>query len=229
MRGEIMLSDRLNKLIRERGLSQADFLQLIKNSGVKVSQAAVSKWLGGQTKSIKAEILLPLSKALNVYPEWLQSGIGPMTPLQGENIEDATEVQKPRKRIPVISYVHAGFPNSSQTLSDEYVDADDDVSDSTYALRVKEDSMEPLFHNGDLILVDPTQAPKPGDYVIARILNEDDSTFKKLRFKEIAPNGLPVMELVPLNPDYPIYSSDTTPFELSGKIIEHRTYFKNRW
>ena len=61
MRGEIMLSDRLNKLIRERGLSQADFLQLIKNSGVKVSQAAVSKWLGGQTKSIKAEILLPLS------------------------------------------------------------------------------------------------------------------------------------------------------------------------
>ena len=166
---------------------------------------------------------------MNVYPEWLQSGIGPMTPLQGENIEDATEVQKPRKRIPVIGYVHAGFPNSSQTLSDEYVDADDDVSDSTYALRVKGDSMEPLFHNGDLILVDPTQAPKPGDYVIARILNEDDSTFKKLRFKEIAPNGLPVMELVPLNPDYPIYSSDTTPFELSGKIIEHRTYFKNRW
>ena len=109
------------------------------------------------------------------------------------------------------------------------MDADDDVSDSTYALRVKGDSMEPLFHNGDLILVEPTQAPKPGDYVIARILNEDDSTFKKLRFKEIAPNGLPVMELVPLNPDYPIYSSDTTPFELSGKIIEHRTYFKNRW
>ena len=47
-----MLSDRLNKLIRERGLSQADFLQLIKNSGVKgLKQPYLNGWVDRQKAS----------------------------------------------------------------------------------------------------------------------------------------------------------------------------------
>ena len=224
------LKDRLLEAIADRGLTQAEFVRLINKEKKVISQAAVSKWMNGMTSFIRSDLVIPVAEILNVRPEWLNNGRGQKRyPVDKPNVSAGTERTERRKRVPVISFVHAGYPNSADYMSDEFVEADESTSDLTYALRVVGDSMEPLFHNGDLILVDPTVNPKPGDYVIARILRDDESTFKKLRFKGLDKDGNQIMELVPLNPDYPIYSSDVSPFTLSGKVIEHRIYFKNRW
>lgn len=225
------LKDRLRLALSEKGLTQADFVRKLNHEKKgTISQAAVSKWLNGKTPFIRSDLVIKAADILGVRPEWLNNGIEPMHYLPStSNVTEGIEHQTKKRRIPVISFVHAGVHNSADFITDEFIEADEETSELTYALRVVGDSMEPLFHNGDLILVDPSVTPKPGDYVIARILNEDESTFKKLRFKGIDENGQPIMELVPLNPDYPVYTSNKTPFVLCGKVIEHRTYFKTRW
>lgn len=224
------LKDRLSEAIYDKGLTQAEFVRLINKDKKVISQAAVSKWMNGMTPFIRSDLVIPVAEILNVRPEWLNNGVGPKHYSETKpNVSEGIGITEKRKRIPVISFVHAGCPNSADYMSDEFIEADENTSDLTYALRVVGDSMEPLFHNGDLILVDPTVNPKPGDYVIARILRDDECTFKKLRFKGLDKAGNQIMELVPLNPDYPSYSSDISPFTLSGKVIEHRTYFKNKW
>jgi transcriptional regulator with XRE-family HTH domain len=44
----------------------------------KVSTATVSEWLSGEIKEIKSTNLLAAAKFLNISPEWLASGVGPM-------------------------------------------------------------------------------------------------------------------------------------------------------
>ena len=86
------------------------------------------------------------------------------------------------KKVPVLSYVQAGLPcDGGQEQYDEWAIAPATVPKRTYALRVRGDSMLPLFHEGQLLFVDPCRSPIPGDYVIARSTSGvlPEVTFKK--------------------------------------------------
>ena len=50
----------------------------------------------------------------------------------------------------------------------------------TFALHVCDDSMEPVFREGDAITVDPDREPKGGDYVIVIGKPSAEPTFKQL-------------------------------------------------
>ena len=67
------LSMRLRYARKERKLTQ---VELAKLSGVK--QASVSDLERGESKSFRGTTLLSLARALNVSPEWLSHGRGPM-------------------------------------------------------------------------------------------------------------------------------------------------------
>ena len=85
--------------------------------------------------------------------------------------------------------------------------------------------MTPEFQEGDTILIDPDVTPTPGDYVVAK--NDDgEATFKKYRSRGLNEHGEPVIELVPLNEDYPSLRSDRTPLQVIGTMMEHRRYRK---
>lgn len=71
-----------------------------------------------------------------------------------------------------------------------------------YALRVRGDSMsnprgDPSFPDGSVIIVDPGRQPEAGSMVIVRLLDDDETTFKRLAID----GGRRL--LVPLNPQYP--------------------------
>ena len=53
-------------------------------------------------------------------------------------------------------------------------------SPDTFVLRVRGESMEPKFHDGDLIFVDPEAAPLSGRYVVVRLEDSHEATFKQL-------------------------------------------------
>jgi SOS-response transcriptional repressor LexA len=53
-------------------------------------------------------------------------------------------------------------------------------SKDTFVLRVRGESMEPKFHDGDLIFVDPEAAPISGRYVVVRLECSHEATFKQL-------------------------------------------------
>jgi SOS-response transcriptional repressor LexA len=136
------------------------------------------------------------------------------------------------REVPVISSVQAGMwreavdayaPGAGQ----DYIVVQVDLGEHAFALKVRGDSMEPEFKEGDTIIIDPDVKPHPGDFVVAR--NEDhDATFKKYRPRGLNDRGETVIELVPLNEDYPVLRSDQSPIEIIGTLVEHRRQRKMR-
>lgn len=173
--------------------------------------------------------------ALGVNPEWLANGTGPAAREDGGNV---TVVAPGVRRVPLLSYVQAGSMEACCVdLSEaygEYLTTDMALSDHSFALEIKGDSMVPppgsneeAFYEGDRIIVDCQVTPLPGDFVVARN-GEHEATFKKYRPRGLDKQGREVFELVPLNPDYPTMRSDRQPIHIIGVMVEHRRYRKRR-
>lgn len=107
-----------------------------------------------------------------------------------------------RSLHPLISWVQAG-EWSEIAGNFELGDAEDLLpcpvrcSADTFVLRVRGESMEPKFHDGDLIFVDPQVAPVSGRYVVVRLEDSQEATFKQLIVEE----GRQYLKA--LNPDWP--------------------------
>lgn len=134
-------------------------------------------------------------------------------------------------RVPVISYMQVGqWREMSEQASGfdgnvEYVIAGFDIGLRSFGLWLRGDSMSPQFKEGDLNIVDPDEAPKAGDFVIATN-GQSEATFKKYRVRGEYDNGQPRFELVPLNDDHETLSTDQTSIVIIGVVVEHRTFFK---
>jgi SOS-response transcriptional repressor LexA len=136
------------------------------------------------------------------------------------------------KRVPRISFVQAGpwsevVDPYAPGAAEDYLMTGLDVGSHTFALTIQGDSMLPEFREGDVIIIDPEVKPNPGDFVVAKNGNEQ-ATFKKYRPRGLSEQGVQVIELVPLNEDYPSLRSDRTPIQIIGTMMEHRRYRKRR-
>ncbi|MGQ0285826.1 helix-turn-helix domain-containing protein [Pasteurellaceae bacterium 22721_9_1] len=131
---------------------------------------------------------------------------------------------------PLLSPVQAGYFTEVNLLN--HIDSDEQydmissqvkASDGAFFLVLDGDSMLPRFKSGDMVLIDPNLAIKPGDFVAA--INEDGkATFKQYKETgEIDEFGRPHFNLVPLNDNFGRLSSKTHKVKLIGKAIEHRS------
>ncbi|MBT9431658.1 helix-turn-helix domain-containing protein [Candidatus Sodalis endolongispinus] len=201
------------KFLREKlNLSQAE---LADKCGWTY-QSRVGNYETGSRK-VSVEDAVVLASALGVSPGELLFGS-----------TDSTGFITPGLRyVPVVTYDQAGmFTDADNLLMPENVKESlyYDVPASTliFALRIQGDSMEPEFHEGDTIIVDPAVFPHPGEFVVAKN-GENGTTFRKYREKS---NG--GRELVPLNADYAILDSDTANISILGTMIEHRIHRRKR-
>lgn len=195
---------------------------------VGVSRVSISQWERGDT-SPKGPNFLKLAKTLGVAPESLLLGendeVGSSRGFN--NVEPAVIPQG--SRVPILSYVQAGHwrgmceQATSFDGNVEYVAASVDIGPCGFGLWLRGNSMTPFFNEGDLVIVDPDEQPRPGDYVVAKNGGEE-ATFKKYRPRGIDENGQEVFELVPLNDDYPTMHSDRQHIEIIGVMVEHRTF-----
>ncbi|MCX7132506.1 S24 family peptidase [Aeromonas sp.] len=224
----MLIHDRIASRRREIGLSQ---VALAKKTGV--SGTSVSKWESGLNQP-KGRYLNDLAAALGVTVEWLLTGNSSQSAEVGSkgafsNTEPA--VVPSGRRIPILSYVQAGhwremcdqaFGVDGNT---EFVLAGIDVGQHAFGLWLRGNSMAPTFNEGDLVIIDPDESPRPGDFVIAKNGSEE-ATFKKYRPRGIGLDGKEVFELVPLNDDYPTLYSDRQHIEIIGVVIEHRIFIR---
>ncbi len=204
---------------------------------IGITRVSISKWESGLNQP-KGRYLNDLAAALGVTVDWLLTGDGnssepPATKsIPGyHNVEPAVIPQG--SRVPVLSYVQAGHWHEmcdQATAFDgnvEYVTAGVEVGPCGFGLWLRGDSMLPQFKEGDLIIVDPDEAPQPGDYVVASN-GSDEATFKKYRPRGIDENGHEVFELVPLNDDFPTMHSDRQHIQIIGVMVEHRSFRKRQ-
>ncbi|MGN5061416.1 LexA family protein [Aeromonas sp. 6P] len=224
------ISDRILSRRTALGLSKTALAKAIGISGV-----SVGKWESGLNQP-KGRYLNDLAAALGVSVDWLLTGKEEgstgvaESPFPGyRNVEPAVIPQG--GRVPILSYVQAGNWREiceQATGFDgnvEYVTASVDIGPRGFGLWLRGNSMAPQFNEGDLVIVDPDEQPRPGDFVVAKN-GSDEATFKKYRPRGIDEHGQEVFELVPLNDDYPPMYSDRQHIEIIGVMVEHRIFRK---
>ena len=183
-----------------------------------VSRAAVAQWEGDVTKP-SFDHLQKAAETLGVSLSWLTSG------------EQAAPSSQ--RLVPVIDYASVGkwahVTDPYEPGGMEIITTDLDVGGRAFALIITGDSMLPEFRRGDKIIIDPEVSPKPGDFVIAKLEGDDEATFKKYRPRGADMDDQPVIELVPLNEDWPTQTISTdNPGHIIGTLVEQRRYRRRR-
>lgn len=159
---------------------------------VGVKPPAVTQWETDKTK-LSGENLLIVAKELGVSPDYI---------VHGGDMDQANVTTGPdiRGQYPLISWVAAGaWSDISEIHPAEATLYPCPVkcSRQTFVLRVQGISMEPLFRDGDLIFVDPQAEWRHGAYVVARLDDHNEATFKQL----IIEGGQKYLK--PVNPNWP--------------------------
>lgn len=232
------LSERISWVLQHFNLSQSELAAL---AGIK--QPSVASWVSGKTKNMKSAPALAICSKLPLNQNWIVNGIGdPLVsndqpPANRGNVEP---ILGRMKRIPILSYVQAGNLTSTGQIAarqeaiecGDFIWVDMELPDECYALKVVGSSMEPDFLEGDIIVIDPTIHPMPGDFVIAtrvsKFSDDMETTFKKYRPRGYDEYGNEIFELIPLNEDYPVYSSRTEGLSIIGVMVEHRRSYRRR-
>ena len=229
------ISDMLERQRKKLGLSYTNIAEKVGISSVYISQV-----LRGQ-RIPKDNILLKLSDALGLDPSvvlrlahyekapeaarrYLEPSVKPAgSDAKFDNIEPYALGSG--RKVPILGWVQAGqfSPTATGDLSplgpDDYIYSDI-LGRNLFALRVENDSMEPLFHQGDIIIVNPNIKARNGDFVVARRKEGGEVTFKKLKIEDDE------IRLKPLNKEYDdIILKDDDDFEILGKVVERKTIF----
>ena len=164
-----------------------------------ITQQTIQKIEDGTTKNPRN--IEALATALQCTPEYLRFGIS-------DNINSNVAPGPVLKAaVPLISWVQAGVWSDINEVRE--FDADRYLcpvkcSDKTFALKVQGVSMEPKFYDGDLIFVDPEADCIHGSYVVARLDDDNQATFKQLiiesghKFLKAANPNWPD-QLIPIN------------------------------
>ncbi len=108
------------------------------------------------------------------------------------------------RAVPVINKVAAGYPHHFTDLdyppsvADEYIHCPDMHDSQAFAARVVGDSMEPAYHEGDIVIFSPNSEPRDGSDCFVRFEGDGGTTFK--RFYQ---DNQDTIRLQPLNSKYP--------------------------
>lgn len=124
---------------------------------------------------------------------------------------------RPSRRIPLIGLAQAGssgyFDDGGYPVGGGWDEISlPEVGDpNAYALEISGDSMEPVFRDGDVIIVSPSAPVRRGDRVVVRTGGGE------VMAKELLRQSAKRVELSSLNPAHPNYS-----FELEELTWMHR-------
>jgi phage repressor protein C with HTH and peptisase S24 domain len=112
------------------------------------------------------------------------------------------------RRIPLIGFAQAGgegyFDDGGYPVGGAWdeVETPEILDPHAYALEISGDSMEPVFRDGDRVIVSPAAPVRRGDRVVVRTREGE------VMAKQLARQSARRLELKSLNPDYPDYSFD---------------------
>lgn len=184
---------RVQSRLSDLGMTWAEFARRIGTTDQRVYN-----WRKRGIPKKEADVI---ARILDCTIDWLLLGNKPDKnhKVFSKNIEPGPEIQG---YVPLISWVRAG---EWTTVEDPYTMGDAEKwmpcpiphGNRTFVLRVRGESMEPEYRDGDLIFVDPERQAVNGSHVIARTDAEFEATFKKLVIEG------PDTYLMAINPAWP--------------------------
>ena len=180
-------SNRLNTAMRIRNIKAAE---LSEKTGI--AKSSLSEYINGKYEAKQDGVYL-LARALNVNEAWLMGLDVPME----RNIK--TDILgNPVAPVPLLGAVKAGYDYLAQENWIGTVDVETSlVGDGKdyFALKVKGDSMAPVFIEGDIVIIKKQNDCENNEYAVV-IINGDEGTLKKIKKTDTG------IILQPLNPAY---------------------------
>jgi phage repressor protein C with HTH and peptisase S24 domain len=127
--------------------------------------------------------------------------------------------RSPVRRIPLIGLAQAGgegfFDDGGYPVGGGWdeVSLPEIADPNAYALEISGDSMEPVFRDGDLVIVSPSAPIRRGDRVVVR------TSHGEVMAKQLARRSARRVDLRSLNPAHPDYSFDLTDVAWIHRIV----------
>ncbi len=124
-----------------------------------------------------------------------------------------------QRRIPLIGLAQAGaegfFDDGGYPVGGSWdeVGLPEITDPHAYALEISGDSMEPVFRDGDLVIVSPAAPIRRGDRVVARTVAGE------VMAKQLARRSARRVELRSLNPAHPDYTFDLAEVTWIHRIV----------
>ena len=218
------LADRIKQARKYAGLTQRALA-----TKVGVEQPVISQLETG--KNLQSAHLSKIAHVCGVSSIWLSDGIGSMTNRSGPgagcgHLDEGSNVEmtlQPTRSFsyPEISWVQAGSAREAIDMGNVALcpqhTSDVWAGEDAFWLRVSGNSMTSTsgasFPEGTLILVAPDIEPRSGQFVVARMIDSNEATFKQL----IRDAG--ELYLKPLNQSYPTKAVDDT-WEIVGTVVD---------
>ena len=137
----------------ELGLYQEDVVDKLKKEGIDISISGLSRIESKERQKIDTALLIALSKILK--KDFIKM-LGHESEKEPSNVTD--EIFESFVTIPLYGMASAGNGLiESEESNIEYINIpklNGNVKKNDFATKVKGDSMEPYYHNGDIIVVD---------------------------------------------------------------------------
>ena len=167
----------------ELGLYQEDVVDKLKKEGIDISISGLSRIESKERQKIDTALLIALSKILK--KDFIKM-LGHESEKEPSNVTD--EVFESFVRIPLYGMASAGNGLiESEESNIEYINIpklNGNVKKSDFATRVKGDSMEPYYHNGDIIVVDVSNQDLRTLNGKEALIYYDDNKYLKLVYFE---------------------------------------------
>lgn len=217
------LHARIKQKLEEKNLRAADLARATKKSPV-----SAKKWLDGVSVPT-AENLKVIAKFLGVTDDWLLFGKENKQPISNiEHESNVSFISTHLREIPLLDYVQAGLfhdvgYDGINPIGSSWTTYMGAKPECIFSLKVEGLSMSPTFMPGDELVVDGALEARPGSLVIAQEIQHGiaRTTFKKYRVIGVNEFGVDIIELVPLNPDFPTLNSLQIDISIIGVVVRH--------
>lgn len=202
------LGDRIRLRRKSLQLTQKQLAQQ-----VNVSHVAVSQWEKEETLP-RGENLLRLSEALGCAPAFLIEGDGPVF---------SESAWAGLHQIPLLAQrdVAQWLSDAASVRQDRLMHNDMALSQQSFAFRVEDQSMAPAILRADVVIIDPSLSPQPGDSVLA--LQQQVALLRTWRQRG-SEEGVTQFELAPVNINFPELHSRRDNLKLIGTLVELRRF-----
>lgn len=201
---------------------------------VGVSPQAVSAWekMDNVTSISRLNVV---ANALGVDWGWLLGDEADRDGATSSEVKPSPFAQQYGEYTPVINLKDAAFFSAFSIQSSRvpeargYVLPTHELIGPTFAIELDDDSMEPLFSEGDVVIFNSTLDVTNTDYVIGMLLKQwDKPLFRKYSFNDQEDKD-PMITLTALNESYPAVRFGFTegcdgPGFILGIMVEHRKF-----
>lgn len=183
-----MMSNSRIAQILTRLMSEKDMRVTELARQVNLPQPTIHRIVTGVCENPHLSSLKPIADFFSITVEQLR-GLDPI-----HSIEKIS-------KIPIICWNEAvNWPsNKNKEKAQNLILTDANISQQAYALRIQDASMEPVFPQGTLLILDPEKSPKNRSYVIAKLAKLSEPIFRQLLI------DIESRYLKPLTPDLERY------------------------